>query len=391
MGHILVGGGRSTAVILGNFAVPGATLPGLGTTEANAATPIRAAGTVLLPAASVDANGTGRSMALRKNSGNSGAVINFTDSTQQIVYGAGSDHFAVGDTIDLQYNGAGTAFTPYFFKYSFAADAGHAAHYFGITTTMPSGTNFQSFSCSNTNGTESNARATMRCAGTFSNLCVHVSTSTSTTTTWTSRKNTANGAQTVSVTGGTTGVFEDTTHSDTFASGDLVDWSFSGGSGSGVACASGLLKFNALDAELTGGGGSTAFSASDQFFSAVGVFAGIATESLVKIQHGFAAKARNFRTLIIGNTMTGSTTFFVRKNGADATQTISVGAAATGLFEDTTHTDQFSATDDVDYVQRGGTSGSINTSHFYQTETYLPPTVTQPLEINQARVRAAFW
>jgi hypothetical protein len=59
--------------------------------------------------------------------------------------------------------------------------------------------------------------------GTLTNLYVYVQQSSTTTLTVTSRKNGANGNLTVSVASGATGAFQDTTHSDSFAAGDLLD------------------------------------------------------------------------------------------------------------------------------------------------------------------------
>lgn len=53
-------------------------------------------------------------------------------------------------------------------------------------------------------------------------------------------------------------------------------------------------------------------------------------------------------------------TLRVRKNGANATQVISVTSNQTGQFEDTTHSDSFISTDDINYsFVTGGSVGGV--------------------------------
>ena len=56
--------------------------------------------------------------------------------------------------------------------------------------------------------------------------------------------------------------------------------------------------------------------------------------------------------------------FRVRKNGANATQFISVTSSQTGQFEDTTNSDNFISTDDINYsFITGGTTGTFTATH----------------------------
>ncbi len=78
-------------------------------------------------------------------------------------------------------------------------------------------------------GSESTVQTKIKTAGTFKFMYLYVQTNTKgTNTTFGLRINGTNGTITASVTSSTTGVFEDATHSDTIASGDLVDWYVTG-------------------------------------------------------------------------------------------------------------------------------------------------------------------
>ncbi len=78
-------------------------------------------------------------------------------------------------------------------------------------------------------GNEAFAQDKIKTAGTFKNMYVYVSTNTKVTnTTVGSRVNGSTGALTVSCTASTTGIFEDSSNSDTIASGDLLSWFITG-------------------------------------------------------------------------------------------------------------------------------------------------------------------
>jgi len=57
-------------------------------------------------------------------------------------------------------------------------------------------------------------------------------------------------------------------------------------------------------------------------------------------------------------------TIQVRKDGANGTQIINVTSGGTGQFEDTTHSDAFISTNDINYsLVTGGSTGSFNMTH----------------------------
>lgn len=73
------------------------------------------------------------------------------------------------------------------------------------------------------------------------------------------------------------------------------------------------------------------------------------------------------------NAQTGSATIVLRKNGADSAITLSIGAGATGEFEDTTHTVSVAAGDWFAMATRSGSSANLKclmwSMHFTPTTT----------------------
>ena len=71
---------------------------------------------------------------------------------------------------------------------------------------------------------------------------------------------------------------------------------------------------------------------------------------------------KNLLAYLPTNTSTGVTTIKNRKNTADGTMVLSIGASATGLFEDTTHTDSLVTGDLIGYSIVTGTAatGTLN-------------------------------
>lgn len=384
MGQALCGGGRSSAITLADFGQPLGSLTNvIGASEATVARTIRTAGTFSSYGASFDANGTGRSIRWRKNSANANGVVSPADSTAQVVYdNIDADHYVATDTFDYQANGVAPAFTPFFIKQVFLADVGHVNFFQTDMSSVGSVSNsFSSIQGETFTTTEANAQSLMRTSGSLQNLWVVVTTASTSNATVISRIGGVNGTLTVSIPLNTTGIFEDTTHSDSFSSGSLVNWQVSGQSTGlvvGIGCAA---SYSGTTNEVFSGVGllSISFNASDLFFPIV---TGAAlntntTESNSQLQHGFGVTTSRLRTFVTANAMTGVTTFRTRKNGADGNQVLTIGASTTGSFEDTTNNDVFTATDTIDYVQRGGTSGSITYGWWGITEAsssgqYLP-------------------
>lgn len=203
-----------------------------------------------------------------------------------------------------------------------------------------------------TNSTEAFIQETYQQAGVLSNLYVLVKTNGITaTTTWKTRKNGADGAQSVSIGSGATGEFEDTTNTDSVTAGDEMNYAcVGGGSGTSISImlASCLFDATSNTVSILGIGGD-AWSASEnsvtRFCPIVGIGAANATEANQQMQFTTGGTLQKFFIYVQANARTSTTTFKTRKNATDGSQSISVTASSTGIFEDTANTDTIASGD----------------------------------------------
>src|SRR6266496_390107 len=226
--------------------------------------------------------------------------------------------------------------------------------------------------------TEVNSQLIYRTAGRFSNLWLMLSFNTvGGTSTFTFMKNTVAGNQVVSVGASATGKFEDTTNADTIAAGDKIDVKFVPGGATGNHTltalsmlffpSTGLLTSSKLSfshfTDLTGGAVTSYFPLSGNNDNAL---ASQPTESSGKTKIRVAGTFRNLAVKISANTCDSASTHTMRKNGADANLTLSIGSSATGIFEDTTHSDAVAAGDDYyNKIVTGGSTGAQLLTVFY--------------------------
>ena len=100
---------------------------------------------------------------------------------------------------------------------------------------------------------ETGVQAVQSLAGTYDRLYVNISTNATTaTSTVRTRKNTANGGQSVSISSGATGSFEDTTNSDTVAVSDTFNLQSVVGTGGALTIACGSLRFTPTATNIDG-------------------------------------------------------------------------------------------------------------------------------------------
>jgi hypothetical protein len=201
---------------------------------------------------------------------------------------------------------------------------------------------------------EGPVQQTVRAAGTLSNLAIYASSGTQT---WTLRHNTANGNESA---GGSTGLQQDTSHTDTLASGDLIDFSVSNASG---AVANAFVEFasSSAKAELFSGmnGASTVFDSATVFFEPftgyIGNETAYQTEANSQQKFTFGATTSNFRYVFGAGGSGSAITINLRKNGSNGNQSVSI-ALPLGLYEDASDTDNFSSGDlgGAKFTQTGG-------------------------------------
>lgn len=358
-------------------------LAGAQTAEADAQIPYRTAGRITSLYTRVTTNDRGTStFRLRKNTANGNNTVSITASTTgEFQDVTNSDSIAAGDLVNTQLTtgAGGTTFTITMINAVFNPNANNdmLSKWVcnGVSTAAYTGTSATFF---NTiagtlgfGGTESSQQTTMRTRGTLKNMSCGINANTrSTASTILSRKNTANGALSISIGATLTGVFEDTTHSDSLVSGDLVNTSVVVGTGVGSLTAT----FVAAEFITTNGrqqimsaDASTVNAAATNNYSYGGNLSR-ATEADSKTKTLMPFFASFLGCVVTSNTVTAASTLKFRINGANGNQSVSITASTTGLFEDSTHTDVVAVNTEIDDQVIGGATG---TSLSIRSRTFL--------------------
>lgn len=189
---------------------------------------------------------------------------------------------------------------------------------------------------------------------TLQNLFIRVITNATTAdSTVRSRKNNLNGAQSVTIAGGATGVFEDTANSDSLVSGDYFALNT-------VAGAGGDLTFTAAGFLLvTASSTIPIFASQAQHTPDIGTvrYAGIggtptSTDTETQVQYTFRSSSTlsNLVCFIGTNTATAASTFAARINTVSSALTLSIASSTTGEFQNTADTASVVAGDEVNYI-----------------------------------------
>src|SRR6266487_941783 len=192
--------------------------------------------------------------------------------------------------------------------------------------------------------TETNVQVMMRSPGVASKMFVQVTINTSSTITVTSRKNAAAGAQTVTVTNSTIGIFEDTTHTDTISAGEK--WNYNTTVGGIVTLTINIIQMtfaattNTVTKLVAANAGGFAYSVSTTSFTPLqsSFTQQGGTEANMKTRVEKAGTFKNIYVNIITPTATTTQTAILRDNGADSAIVATTTANTSGFFEDTTHT-----------------------------------------------------
>lgn len=232
--------------------------------------------------------------------------------------------------------------------------------------------------------TEATAQIGAPEAQTASNLQVYVASNARTNdTTVKSRKNGADGTQIVTIAAGLTGLFEDTTHTDNLAQGDLINTVITTLTGTQI------ITFSNIGMKLTGAvanrspmfsRGSTTLSAGvTRLVSPWGRPTATSTESSVQCAAPYRGDWTDMGVNISANTSTTDVTVISRVNGANGNQTVTVGAGLTGIFRSLVGPDTLNSSDLIGISMSGATTGSLTvrgTSGLFTADTAS--------EINQA-------
>ena len=209
---------------------------------------------------------------------------------------------------------------------------------------------------------ESNKQAKFRTAGTLQKSAVYVSTNTlDGSTVFNTRKNTAAGNLSMSISASSTGEFEDTSNSDSIAAGDLVAWEVARGGSSGqitaqrIACefvpnSSGEAQFCSLP------GNGISQGTSKRFYSINSAITAITVEADANTKPVTAFTADKLGVYLSANASGSSSTVNLRQNGSNSALTISVSAGSTGWFEDTANSVSIAGDDLICFSAVAGTS-----------------------------------
>lgn len=206
-------------------------------------------------------------------------------------------------------------------------------------------------------------------AGTLKNLAIVLETNTLSVGSMTivGRKNSStNLTLTLSVGTGATGLFEDTTHTDTITANDdvyLRSTPTSGETGT-VQVASTKVEYdtnasttNTITTLRNSQSNSAMNGASTTYYAAFtgGAGAAVTVEADCQWKMQYSATLRNLGAQCSGNSRTSATTVRLRKNGANGNQSVSLPITTSGTFYDTTNTDTVAANDLVCYSITNGT------------------------------------
>lgn len=192
--------------------------------------------------------------------------------------------------------------------------------------------------------TEADRNSVWRSAGTLSNLYIRILLNDRAASTFRTRKGTANANLVVSITGSTTGKFEDTSNTDAVTAGDNWHVTIITGAGGTVFA---WHVYNVLFAATTNTVQRMGCNFTDVTLASTTSFSPFyghsatpqSTESNVGMTLRTAGTLRNFVIFVNGNSRTTTSTGRSRKNNANGNQSVSIGASATGTFEDTTNSD----------------------------------------------------
>ncbi len=221
-------GSQQTASLTRWFPIAGSCRT-LWTVESRAAIPARASYTLshLYVRVSANAQTSATTVTSRKNAGAGAQSVSIAaGATGAFEDTVNSDSLANGDTAGTQVatgTGAGITFTVFAYLLTCASDAPILV--MGGSVSIAGGYSIYPDIAGDAyaNQTQSYCQYRMRVGMTFSHFMVNVIGNDNTSdATYTVRNNGANVNETLSIPHGVTGLFEDATHTDVFASGDLL-------------------------------------------------------------------------------------------------------------------------------------------------------------------------
>lgn len=340
------------------------------TTESQAHVTMRTAGTFSGLFCNISTNNRGTStLRFRVNSANGNQVVTITASTTgQFEDTTNSDTVAAGDEVNNQIvtGSGGSTFTLLTCAYVFSATSGTTKK-MGTAVLGAVSTASTSFYCGLggfvSTTSEAQTQLKLKTSGTFANLFANIVTNgRSTTSTLRFRKNTADGNQVISVTAGSTGLFEDTSNTDTVAVDDLVNLVIVLGTGTGNlllhAFASELTATNTFHLVAGNNSGIALLAAATDAYPAAGRLEATMAETNYRCDAQFPFTLSKLSCYVTANTIVEDSLLRCRVNGGNGNQVATVTGLTTGLFEDTTNSDILVATDEINLRCVAGATGT---------------------------------
>jgi hypothetical protein len=339
-------------------------------TEANVTIPYRGAATFSNLYCRVVTNSRGAStFRLRVNTADVNSVCSIGSSaTGEFEDTSNTDTISSGDNVNYKVTtGAGGAafIMPLVSVTSSLSKAKYGSGAGVSTSTANNSIYFALSDLGTTNTTEARAQTKFYATGTLKSLCVNVSANArGSTTTGRSRVNTADGNQVVSIGGSATGVFEDTTNTDTIALGDLVCYAIRTGSGgSSITYAGRGIEFDYAATAYPIVAGTTTgvtYTTGITRYSPVGFINAETTESTAQAKTRFTGTLSKLQAYVMTNATTSPSSVRSRINTADGNSLVSIGSGTTGRFEDTSNADDITDVGDhIDLKTVNGGGGNL--------------------------------
>lgn len=364
-----------------NYIGTGTSTIVLSTTENLRKIKYRTAGTMTNLLALITANSLSVTLSIkqRKNGADgSGALSITTGATGAFEDTSGSDSVSAGDDLDYSVSapaGSGSATLQYvsslFDAKTTPGTITRMVNGYAVALSTANATRYCHFGGVLSTGqtVETNEQAKVKMAGTVKNLAVYISANARTnTTTVITRKNTADGNVTVSIGSGATGLFEDTSNSDSVAVDDLINLKFTTGSGNQSITFEWMgATFQSANgtrhAWLFGSNdGNTGVSAATTAYGQpAGRLSFSAGQSNKTTKARVAMAVKNLVANISANTVTATSTITLQVATADTALAISVGSGATGQLEDVTDSIPVQASEDINYEITTGSTGTTLT------------------------------
>lgn len=343
-------------------------------TETNRYNTLRAAGTFSNLYVRVSSNAAATNTTVRFR-------INVANGNQNLTIGAGAtgefedtsntDAVVAADEVAIQYvTGTTGAIFPTVTTAVFNATSNTAVvigSTGGTIASTDSVTQFFSLGKNVANGdpTEANAQSNIGTAGTLNNMFMLVSANgRTTTTTYGTRINGASGTLAISVGSGATGLFEDTTHSDSVAAGDLVGFYFTTSTGGGTLTCQNLMvnlvTTNNKFVQAGVGNSSLAVTAgSTVYTNFTGGNIASATETDYRADANIDCSVTNLWAYVSANATSSPSTLRFRVDGGNGNEVVTIGAGATGEFEDTTNRDTLAPANELALQIVNGGGGTL--------------------------------